>query len=236
MWERLTDLTFEQWVYHIFDHPDAWYHAIGSEFWDGPAATTVAYLTRLFEDPVPPLEGFTDAELNRGFWYLVSSGGSDMMFALMDASVPLADRLRCVSAMFTVFEQIFVPRCTPFLSHLDEPGVAPLNSACYMWWDPCLRRASPRSVQRCVERRHFGVMERQLASITWRCKRAQCMVWATGRVVSCGALRCYRCVSGAPPRSAPELRNYACCPIRLRAAMTALPADPRSTAILAIPT
>jgi hypothetical protein len=26
-------------------------------------------------------------------------------------------------------------RCAPLLSHLDEPGLKPLNSACYMWWD-----------------------------------------------------------------------------------------------------
>lgn len=157
MWEELTDLTFDQWVYHIFDHPDTWYSAIGSEYWAGPTATTVAYMTRLFEDPIPPLEGFTDEELNRGFWYLVSNGGSDMMFAVNDQSVPLADRLRCINSFSTLFERLFLPRCTPYLSHLDEKGVAPLNSICYMWWD--LNPAGGDDINEAI----VGVMERELA-------------------------------------------------------------------------
>lgn len=156
MWEALTDLTFDEWVYHIFDHPDTWYHAIGSEYWNGPAATTVAYMTRLFEDPLPPLEGFTDEELNRGFWYLVSNGGSDMMFSLMDPSVPFPDCLRCINAISTIHEQLFVPRCTPYLSHLDEKGVAPLNSICYMWWDL-------HPLGEILNDAVLAVMERQLA-------------------------------------------------------------------------
>lgn len=135
MWEALTDLTFEEWVYHIFDHPEAWYFGIGNEFWNGPAPVTVAYVTRLFEDPVPPLEGFTDEELNRGLWYLASSGGSGMLSDIDHGSVSLADRARCLGSFSVLFEQLFVPRCTPYLSHLDEKGVAPLNSICYMWWD-----------------------------------------------------------------------------------------------------
>jgi hypothetical protein len=162
MWEELTDLTFEQWVYHLFDHPEAWYHAIGTEYWNGPAVTTVAYMTRLFEDPVPALEGFSDEELNRGFWYLVSNGGSDMMFTLMDESVPVGERVRCIEGMYTVMEQIFVPRCTPTLSHRSEEG-APLNSACYMWWD-LLPIGGPvkNGIGDPINAAIFRVMEREL--------------------------------------------------------------------------
>src|SRR5690242_4795642 len=98
MWTALTDLTFEEWIYHIFDHPESWYFGIGNEFWDGPPTTTVAYATKLFEDPAPPLEGFTDAELNRGLWYLASSGGSGMLAALDDKSVSVGERARCIGA------------------------------------------------------------------------------------------------------------------------------------------
>jgi hypothetical protein len=33
------------------------------------------------------------------------------------------------------FDRMFAPRCTPHLSHLDEPGAGILNVRCYMWWD-----------------------------------------------------------------------------------------------------
>ena len=52
----LTDLTFKEWVSFIFDHP-----AEGPE-WHG--------------DP------FTDAELNKGLWYMISPGLGEHMLCL----------------------------------------------------------------------------------------------------------------------------------------------------------
>src|SRR5688572_6587058 len=135
---RITELSFDDWVRFLFDHPVAdqqWYWADGAPYWIGPAAVSVAYVTRLFEDPLPPLAGYSDAQLNQGFWYLLSNGLSDIMFALSDASVPLEARLRCVRAFTTVFRELFAVRCTPHLSASDEPGAGPLNPSCYMWWD-----------------------------------------------------------------------------------------------------
>jgi hypothetical protein len=49
--------------------------------------------------------------------------------------VPVDARVRCLRSFVTVFRDVLAPRCTPHLSHLDEPGAAALNAACYMWWD-----------------------------------------------------------------------------------------------------
>jgi hypothetical protein len=87
-------------------------------------------------EPAAAAEGFTDAELNR-LLYIASNGLSDYMFALLDASVPLDARLRCLRALSVVYRDLFAPRCSPHLSHLDEPGVGDLNLVCYMWWDIC---------------------------------------------------------------------------------------------------
>jgi hypothetical protein len=57
------------------------------------------------------------------------------MFALMDESVPWSTRQRCISSIHLHYEQCFARRCSPHLSHLDEPGANPLNLVCYMWWD-----------------------------------------------------------------------------------------------------
>ena len=134
------DLSFDDWVLHVFDHPATgpeWHWGPDAPYWPGPPAAIVAHLTRLFEDPLPPLEGFTDAELNKGFWYIASNGCSDYMFALSDPSVPLDARLRCVRALSVVYRELFAARCTPHLSHLDEAGPGALNGVCYMWWDIC---------------------------------------------------------------------------------------------------
>jgi hypothetical protein len=138
MGQAITDLSFEDWVSFIFDHPvggPEWYAEPDAPFWNAAAAATAAYLTRLFEDPCPALEGFTDAELNQGLWYLISPGLGEHMLCLDEPSVPIETRVRCVRSCESLFRKLFLPRCSPHLSHREWTGAAPLNSICYMWWD-----------------------------------------------------------------------------------------------------
>ena len=135
--QALTDLTFEDWVAHIFDHDvrdPEWYFDLDAEYWDGPAVTTVRYMTRLFQAPLPILDSYTDAQLNQAFWYL-NGAANEFMHTLLDAKVPMAERIECVRAIETLFVTLFAHKCPPHLSHLDEAGVNPLNGICYMWWD-----------------------------------------------------------------------------------------------------
>ena len=134
----IAHLSFADWVYFIFDHPAEgphWYSANDAPFWNGPSALTAEYVSRIFEDPLPALEGYSDAELNMGLNYLISPGLGEHMRCLDDPSVPLAARLGCVQACESLFRKLFLPRCSPHLSHRDEPGRSPLNAVCYMWWD-----------------------------------------------------------------------------------------------------
>lgn len=138
MAEEIKFLRFEDWVRHMFDHEASepkWYFEPEAPVWIGPPDLNVEYITRLFEDPVSVLSKYSDEQLNQGFWFLVSNGASDCMFALMEESIPIEKRLRCVKSFVSVFEKIFAARCSPHLSHLDEPGASPINLACYMWWD-----------------------------------------------------------------------------------------------------
>ncbi|MGE5378308.1 MAG: hypothetical protein ACM3XO_24885 [Bacteroidota bacterium] len=140
MGRPLTDLTFEEWVLFVFDHPFdesrlEWYWEIEADWWEGPASRTIQYLTRAFENAAEVFRPYSDSQLNRGLWYLASNACSDHMLTLLDLSLPWSERRRCIRSIYTLYEQCFAPRCTPHLSHLDEAGVGPLNSVCYMWWD-----------------------------------------------------------------------------------------------------
>lgn len=139
--KQLTNLTFEEWLTHVFDHPvpqsneNAWYWDMDRDRWEEDSADSVDFLTRAFEDAAAVLEPYTNAQLNQGLWFLASNACSSHMFALMNASVPLAERVRCVRSFHELFEQCFARRCSPHLSHLPEPVENPLNLVCYMWWD-----------------------------------------------------------------------------------------------------
>jgi hypothetical protein len=142
----LTSLSYELWIEHVFSHEvrkyqNAWYFDLGCDTWEAPADVSVAYLTRLFEDPEPAVAYFSDAQIAQGLYYLIDSGAGGVVMVLGEAAVPLSDRERCVRAIYSLFAELFAPRCAPRLSHLDVgkaedgPGTAELNGLCYMWWD-----------------------------------------------------------------------------------------------------
>lgn len=137
---RLTDLSYEDWIEHVFSHEvrkyqAQWYFDADADWWDGPAALTISHMTRFFADPEPPLTYFADSQIAQGLNYLIDSGASGQLLALSEVSVPLEARLACVRAIENLFVKLFAARCRPHLSHLDEAGSGPLNGICYMWWD-----------------------------------------------------------------------------------------------------
>lgn len=131
------DLSLAQWIRFVFDHPvadPAWHFDIDAPYHELSASRTADLIAETFESGGALLQPFTDAQLNQGFWFLVSSGSSDYMLCLTDASAPWFLRQRALRAFIPLFRDVMAPRCTASLSHLSEPGGA-LNSACYMWWD-----------------------------------------------------------------------------------------------------
>lgn len=130
--------SLSDWIAHVFDHPvaeEAWHGSMDAPAWQGSSEQTATFIAECFERSGRLLAPFTDAQLNQGFWYLVSASCSDFMFALVEPDVPLAARLRALRGFVPLFEQVMAARCSPHLSDLDEQRANPLNGACYMWWD-----------------------------------------------------------------------------------------------------
>ena len=130
--------SLDKWIEYVFDHPvtnPAWHWATDAPEWDGPPAQVATHIAETFEESGRLLARFSDEQLNQAFWFLVCSSCSVFMCALVDPGVPSPSRLRALRSLVPLFEQVMAARCSPHLSHLDEPGANPLNSACYMWWD-----------------------------------------------------------------------------------------------------
>jgi hypothetical protein len=131
------DTTLDEWVRFVFDHPvteTAWHFDVDAPYLTLPAAHAATLIAQAFERSGELLRPFTDAQLNQGFWFLVSSGSSDYLFCLTDASVAWPERRRALRSFLPLFRDVMAARCTASLSHRGESGSA-LNSACYMWWD-----------------------------------------------------------------------------------------------------
>ncbi len=129
------EFSFDEWVQYIFDNPDeddSWRFHL-----DPPLVSDsvqLDYLTQLFENVSSVLTPYTDAQVNNGLWF-ISGSALGIIEVLFDSRMEWARRERCIRAMYRLYADVFDKRCSPHLSHLDEPDANPLNSICYMWWD-----------------------------------------------------------------------------------------------------
>lgn len=175
----LKDLTFEGWLTHVFDHPvplenrQAWYWDTDRDWWDENAADSIRFMTRAFEHAALVFEPYSDAQLNQGLWFIASNACSNHMFGLLAEDAPWSERERCVYAIHQLFEQCFARRCSPHLSHVDEPGANPLNLVCYMWWDLIPIYGKPDEPQRvALDAAILQVMESTLQLDSIACREA----------------------------------------------------------------
>jgi hypothetical protein len=160
--------TLAKWIEYVFDHPvtdPAWHWAPEAPVWEGPPTQVATYIAETFEDSGRLLARFSDEQLSQAFWFLVSSSSSEFMFALADLAVPNSSRLRALRSFLPLFEQVMAGRCSPHLSHLDEPGANPLNGACYMWWDILPIHGCPEEPARAEFDAEVLVLLRRLLAI-----------------------------------------------------------------------
>lgn len=210
----LTDLTFEDWVTHIFDHEvrnPEWYFDLDAVYWDGLAVTTVRYLTRLFQAPLPILDRYSDPQLNQGFWYLTGSG-HEIMHTLLDAKVPMAERIACVRSIESLFAALFAAKCSPHLSHLESADAKPLNGICYMWWDNFPIWGSPDNPElEPIDHQILALMERQLSIPSIACQESALHGLGHWQLSYPDEVRKIVDVYlQSKPTLRPELRSYAC--------------------------
>jgi hypothetical protein len=135
--EAMTSV-LKDWIDHIFNHPinePAWYWSDDAEQWTGPRGQIPLLMAETFERGGELLAGFSDEQLDQGFWYLAGDTPPDFMLTLVDEKLPVAPRLRAIRSFVPLFEQVMAVRCTDHRSGLDNRGASPLNSACFMWWD-----------------------------------------------------------------------------------------------------
>jgi hypothetical protein len=145
---RLTDLSFDNWIEHAFAPEirlgrNAWFFDDGCDWWEPQPAIAVDYITRLFAAPLTPLAWFADAQIAQGLTYLFSISATGAKDWLSDPSTPLEKRAACVRSIFTLFEQLFAPRCSDHLGFMSTAAGPPLNTVCYMWWDEFIAIAHP---------------------------------------------------------------------------------------------
>jgi hypothetical protein len=133
-----SDLSFDSWVRHVFDHPVSkpeWYFGDRTEPWADEQQKILGYMTRLFEAPEFLMQVYSRSQVGEGLWFLAGVSASEYVWFLHEARVPWSIRYRTISSIPVLFERLFVQQCGDTLGHLDQTGDDLLNMCCYMWWD-----------------------------------------------------------------------------------------------------
>lgn len=130
---------FVAWVDAVFNHPVSepeWYFGDGfDEFWtahERSPSDAVELLRLLFSQPAPLLTRYTHDQIAQGVWFTAGEASPGRLcYALIDDSIQLEARVRCIREIFTLFRDLFAVACSgPARHHSDS-----LHVACYMWWD-----------------------------------------------------------------------------------------------------
>src|SRR5689334_19900455 len=132
--------TFEEWIASYFDYPAT---KRLNDFGNGgirqgrtDPAIEIEYVVRAFENPHAVLWQFSNEQLGGGLWKMLNGANGDdwtYPFHFEHDSIPDRLRERAIESIYTLFEQLFAPRCSNRLVHLNEPHIGPLDNAWYRW-------------------------------------------------------------------------------------------------------
>jgi hypothetical protein len=215
MEREYANLPFEDWLTYLFDHPVAqpvWYWNVDFEEADLAPERVLTYSTRLFEESGERLARYPADQVNQGLSFLIDEAGSPL-YALADSALPVAPRVRCIRSIAALFEQCFLPRCTPHLSHLDEAGAGALNAVYYMWWDVFPLHGKPEDpARREIDEACITVMAETLELPSVACRESA--LHGLGHWGLYYRDRCRAIVAAfldRTPDLRPELRAYAEC-------------------------
>jgi hypothetical protein len=129
---------YAEWLLFVFDRPvtpNGWYFDLEEPTFTAVASELAVLVDHTLENCGRDLARFSNEQVYHGLNYIFSNSCSDVVFSLMDESVPTALRLRAIATIKILYRDCFNQRCAPVLGNIDEPGSNPLNSICYMLWD-----------------------------------------------------------------------------------------------------
>lgn len=114
----LRKASFAEWLDITFDHPEraeptkvdhAWYWMHEVALVADPVRQ-IRYLTQLFRQPEILAQRYTAAQVEEGFWFMLSGGGEEWYRdALWDPEVPWEARAACIATVPVLYERLFAP-------------------------------------------------------------------------------------------------------------------------------
>lgn len=131
---------YQEWITHVFDHavsePEGYWdqNLLAPPF--AADAAIVDLIAHTFERCGDDLAAFSDAQINQGLRYLLTSP-FDYFYPIRDSDAPFANKQRAIASIYRLYSDCFARRCAQILSHGSKSEGSALNALCFMFWDIC---------------------------------------------------------------------------------------------------
>lgn len=121
--------SYEEWKLDLLTYDEYWF---GETILDDVDETlTALYATQLMQEAGSLWEQVPSEDLGETLWFFLGQ-----ILTINWELIPNRQTsINCITAMQTLFRDLYDPHCAPVLGHLDEQPTTPLNLSCYMWWD-----------------------------------------------------------------------------------------------------
>ncbi len=126
---------------YLFDRPvppvhgQEWYRKPDEPAFEATPLQWTRLQTVLFSNADQDLDGYSDEQVGMGLYHLMSGDASGVPFAAIDASVPMAEGLRMMRALPSLWRQCIGPRLAQVRAPIGSQEGGRLGFVCYMWFD-----------------------------------------------------------------------------------------------------
>jgi hypothetical protein len=103
----ISEISFEEWVRFIFDHPaqERPWHWNDANYDISDEEKILSYLIQLFKNPTILLEKFSEKQINQGFWFMLGPEG--FMGVLWNPNTQFSKRKQCIDSMYDLYQLLF---------------------------------------------------------------------------------------------------------------------------------
>jgi len=134
---RMSLARYPEWLTHVFDHEVTepnWFFDVDEPEFRASDRELAELFSITMKNSGRDLCRYSDAQVDQGLNYIFSNSCSNFTFSILDGEIEVELKVAALRSIQTLYTDCFEVRCSPTLSHLDEPG-SRLNHMCYMLWD-----------------------------------------------------------------------------------------------------
>lgn len=133
---------YSRQINHIFNRPitqPEWYwsdHWEEGVFEENPLSA-FTFIETLLLNVQADLSPYSNDQIALGLDYVFNNSISNVSCGFKEAAVPFERKEAALRSLFSLFRDVFNPRCEAKTSAHSQETQSRLNSVCYMFWDVC---------------------------------------------------------------------------------------------------